>query len=121
MTVTLDIRSSKSAPCTTGREQAPSAVADAPEWLPASEFDGDSYIPAADVLPGDYLFEFFETGSYWLPVLRVAVADGKAAITYGLLGGVTVSPSADRTIRVLRQADAIALHARRRGLLAVAS
>jgi len=93
-------------------------AAPVPEYLPASKFDGDHYIPAADVLPGDYLFEFFESGSYWLPVLAVVVADGKAHIRYGLLGGVTVSPDADRTVRVLRRADAVALHARRRALVA---
>ena len=115
-TVTLDARFSKSAPCTTRSEQAPPASTDAPEWLPASKFDGCSYVPAAGVLPGDYMFEYFETGSYWLPVLRVVVADGVAAITYGLLSGVTVSPDADRTLQVLHKADAIALHARRHGL-----
>ena len=92
-------------------------ASDVPEYLPASKFDG-SYVPAADVLPGDYMHEYFETGSYWLPVLAVVVADGRAHIRYGLLGGVTVSPDADRTVRVLRKADAVALHARRRGLVA---
>jgi len=93
----------------------------APEWLCASKFDG-SYVAAADVVPGDYMFEYFETGSYWLPVLAVVVADGRAHIRYGLLGGVTVSPDADRTVRILRRADALALQARRRDLVgAVAS
>jgi hypothetical protein len=92
-------------------------AADAPEWLHASKFDGD-YIAAGDVIPGDFMFEYYETGSFWLPVLKVAVADGRAAITYGRGSGATVSPAADRTIRVLRKADAIALHARRQSLVA---
>jgi hypothetical protein len=93
------------------------AAADAPEWLHASKYDGD-YIAAADVSPGDFMFEYYETGSFWLPVLNVAVANGRAAITYGLGSGATVTPSAGRTIRVLRKADAIALHARRQSLVA---
>lgn len=95
---------------------APPAT-DAPEWLHVAKHDG-SYIAAADVSPGDFMFEYYETGSVWLPVLDVAVADGTAAITYGLGSGATVSPPADRTVCVLRKADAIALHARRRGLVA---
>ena len=102
------------------RDRLNAEAAAVPEWLPASRFDGD-YIPAAEVNPGDFMFEYYETGSVWLPVLDVVVADGTAAITYGLGSGATVSPSADRTVRVLRKADAIALHARRRGLVAAAA
>jgi hypothetical protein len=114
-TVSVDVRPDKSA-----------GVDTAPQWLHAPMFetgdedepcDGD-YIAAADVSPGDFMFEYYETGSFWLPVLDVAVADGTAAITYGLGSGATVSPPADRTVCVLRKADAIALHARRRGLVA---
>jgi hypothetical protein len=95
-------------------------AADAPKWLHAAKHDG-SYIAAAAVNPGDYMFEYYETGSFWLPVLNVVVADGRAAITYGRGSGATVSPAADRTIRVLRKADAVALHASRRSLVAAVS
>ena len=114
-TVSVDVRPGKSAGADT-----------APRWLHAPMFetgdedepcDGD-YNAAADVSPGDFMFEYYETGSVWLPVLDVVVADGTAAITYGLGSGATVSPPADRTVCVLRKADAIALHARRRGLVA---
>lgn len=88
-----------------------------PEWLHASKLDGD-YIAAGDVIPGDFMFEYYETGSFWLPVLKVVVADGRAAITYGRGSGATVSPAADRTIRVLRKADAIALQIANDGLAA---
>lgn len=102
------------------RDRLNAEAAAVPEWLHAARFDGD-YIPAAEVNPGDFMFEYYETGSFWLPVLNVAVANGTAAITYGLGSGATVSPPADRTVCVLRKADAIALHARRRGLVAGAT